>query len=81
MFHKVIELDAELGNLCFCLQLISSVLGSTLEELWQKCLGGSEDNEAWDIRVITDTDKEFIVAGYVNSNDLDVIGSNENADF
>ena len=39
---------------------------------WQKCLGGSNTENAYDIKQTKD--KGYIVAGTTNSNDGDVIG-------
>ncbi len=47
--------------------------------LWQKCLGGSEDDAAWSIQQTTDDG--YIVAGMTRSNDGDVSGNNGSADF
>ena len=41
--------------------------------LWQKCYGGSEHNEAYDVRQTLDGG--YVLAGVANSNDSDVVGS------
>jgi hypothetical protein len=43
--------------------------------MWQKCLGGTSDDRAYDIQE-TD-DGGYVVAGYTGSNDADVIGKHE----
>ncbi|MDR2523205.1 MAG: hypothetical protein LBC93_05845, partial [Synergistaceae bacterium] len=42
-------------------------------ELWQKCLGGSRDDKANSIQQTSDGG--YIVVGYTNSTDGDVIGN------
>ncbi len=46
---------------------------------WQKCLGGSENDEAFSI--IQTSDGGYLVAGYSESNDGDVSGNHGNNDF
>jgi hypothetical protein len=46
---------------------------------WQKCLGGSGWDEAWDIKQTTDSG--YIIAGRTNSTDGDVTGSNGGLDY
>ena len=49
---------------------------------WEKCLGGSDEEEAYD--VIQTQDGGFLVVGYTSSDDKDVqdkIGGTDNADF
>ncbi len=46
---------------------------------WQKCLGGSDDDEAQAIQQTSDTG--YIVAGFCSSNDGDVSGNHGNKDF
>jgi hypothetical protein len=43
---------------------------------WQKCLGGSLDDQAHSIRQTTDG--SYVVAGFTNSNDSDVTGNHGN---
>lgn len=47
--------------------------------LWQKCYGGSGDDQARSIKETTDAG--FIVAGYSWSNDGDVSGNHGNSDY
>ncbi|MCL2011067.1 MAG: hypothetical protein FWG71_11075 [Synergistaceae bacterium] len=53
-------------------------LGSAGEIEWQKCIGGSQWDEAFSIRQTSDGG--FIVAGYTQSNDGDVSGNNGEGD-
>jgi len=46
--------------------------------IWQKCLGGTGDDDAWSL-IQTDSEK-YMVAGYTNSNDGDVSGNHGNYD-
>ena len=46
---------------------------------WQKCLGGSDDDES--ISIQQTTEGGYIVAGWSYSNDGDVIGNHGNDDF
>ena len=43
---------------------------------WQKCIGGSNMDEAYS--VIQTTDGGYVVSGYTQSNDIDVIGNHGN---
>jgi len=54
-------------------------LNSSGNIVWQKCLGGSDDEEAYSIQQTTDGG--FIVAGYTESNDGDVSGNHGRADY
>jgi len=47
--------------------------------VWQKCLGGSNVEQAYSIRQTTDDG--YIVAGWSNSNDGDVSGNHGNGDY
>lgn len=47
--------------------------------LWQKTLGGTNDDEAYSIKQTTDDG--FIIAGYSNSNDSDVTGNHGDYDY
>jgi gliding motility-associated-like protein len=46
---------------------------------WQKCLGGSKDDEAYGVQVLADGSS--IVAGYTASNDGDVSGNHGQSDM
>jgi len=46
---------------------------------WQKCLGGTSDDEAYSIQQTSDGG--FIVAGYTSSNDGDVSGNHGSSDY
>lgn len=46
---------------------------------WEKCYGGSNIDEAWDIRQTVDSG--YVVAGYTYSNDGDVSGNHGDADI
>jgi hypothetical protein len=48
------------------------------EIVWQKCFGGSNDDEA---RSIQQTDGGYVVAGISSSNDGDVTGNHGNEDY
>ncbi len=54
-------------------------LNSSGDIVWQKCLGGSNDDAAYSIQQITDGG--YVVAGYTESNDGDVSGNHGSADF
>jgi len=47
--------------------------------IWQKCLGGSADDEAFCIQQTSDSG--FIVAGYTRSNNGDVTGNHGESDY
>jgi hypothetical protein len=46
---------------------------------WQKCLGGSNKEEAYSIQQTAD--EGYIIAGYSNSNDGDVTGNHGDYDY
>ncbi|HYV93035.1 MAG TPA: T9SS type A sorting domain-containing protein [Chitinophagales bacterium] len=46
---------------------------------WQKCFGGTGDDQAWTIT--TTSDNGYIVGGFSNSNDGDVSGNHGDYDF
>jgi len=54
-------------------------LGSTGTLLWQRCLGGSSYDTAYDIQQTVDGG--YIVAGYTYSNDGNVAGNHGNQDY
>ena len=54
-------------------------LNSSGDIVWQKCLGGSRDDQAYSIQQTSDGG--FIVAGYTESNDGDVEGIHSARDF
>ncbi len=52
---------------------------SAQEIQWQKCFGGSSHDEPFSIHQTTDGG--YIVAGYTDSNDVDVSGNHGDTDF
>ena len=69
------DLRVNNGNLDFWLLKITS--GGIIE--WQKSLGGSQNETAWDIKPTSDGG--YITAGLTASNDGDVSGYHGNTDF
>jgi len=47
--------------------------------IWQKCLGGSSDDEAYSVQQTTDGG--YVAAGFAKSNDYDVSGNHGSGDF
>jgi gliding motility-associated-like protein len=54
-------------------------LSSTGAFQWQKCLGGSDDDEAFDVKAYSDG--TYVVAGYTYSQDGDVTGNHGGRDM
>ena len=54
-------------------------LGPSGNKIWQKCLGGSGDDEASSVRQMADGG--YVVAGYTNSNNGDVSGKHGEKDY
>ncbi len=68
------DVDFNHGSLDFWLVKIDE-MG---EVLWDKCLGGSEGDEAWDLKLTSDN--SYLITGVTFSNDGSVSGNNGQAD-
>lgn len=53
-------------------------LNSARDIEWQKCFGGSQEDEAYGVQALADG--TYIIAGYTNSNDGNIIGNHGQSD-